>query len=152
MTDTILVSSCLLGLPTRYDGSDNLVQAVVDYLTENGYTPVPVCPEQLAGLPTPRPKCWFTQGDGAAVLKGQGRIYDENEKEVTDLFIRGALSSYQIAQLADCSSAILKQRSPSCGCGKIHQNGQIITGLGVTAALLQQKGLKILSEEDLEQK
>ncbi len=148
MTETILVSSCLLGLPTRYDGADNHSRAVIDYLSQNNLMPIPVCPEQLAGLPTPRLKCWFSQGDGSAVLANRGRICDEENRNLTETFLRGAKESLKIAEMTNCKRAILKQRSPSCGCRNIYQNGQIIEGMGVTAALLLQKGLQLLSEDD----
>ncbi len=149
MAKTAFVSSCLLGLPTRYDGSDNFSQAVADYLLREGLMPIPVCPEQLAGLPTPRLKCWFRQGTGEDVLNGCGVICDEETQDVTAAFARAAEESVKIVRLTGCKLAILKQRSPSCGSRMIHQNGQLVEGMGVTAARLKQAGLQVLSEEDL---
>lgn len=149
MAKTAFVSSCLLGLPTRYDGSDNFSQAVADYLQREDLIPIPVCPEQLAGLPTPRLKCWFRQGTGEDVLNGCGIICDEQAKDVTAAFAQAAEESLKIAQLTDCGLAILKQRSPSCGSRTIHQNGQLVDGMGVTAALLKKAGIAVLSEEDV---
>ena len=149
MAETVLVSSCLLGLATRYDGSDNFDPAVTEYLKAQQLIAIPVCPEQLAGLPTPRPKCWFSRGDGAAVLAGHGVIQDESGKIVTDCFLRAATESYKIAELNNSKLAILKQRSPSCGSRQIYTNGQLVNGMGVTAAMLQKRGLKVLSEEEL---
>ncbi len=146
---TALVSSCLLGLATRYDGSDNYNQAVIDYLKRQQLTPIPVCPEQLAGLPTPRPKCWFAAGSGETLLAGDGSLVNEYGEEVSAIFLKGAEESLKLAQLTDCRTAILKQRSPSCGSRTIHCNGELIEGLGVTAALLKETGLQVLSEEDL---
>lgn len=149
MTETVLVSSCLLGLPTRYDGSDNFSQAVADYLQQHQLVPIPVCPEQLAGLSTPRPKCWFRCGNGNDVLNGCGTICDEAGNDLTEIFYRAAAESCKIAELTGSKLAILKQRSPSCGTSQIHQNGQLIGGMGVTAARLQKAGLRVLSENDL---
>lgn len=149
MAKTALVSACLLGLATRYDGSDNLSPQVVSYLKQKHLIPIPVCPEQLAGMPTPRPKCWFTAGDGNAVLEGSGRICDEHGQDTTAAFVRAAKEIYRIAELTGCKLAILKQRSPSCGSRTVHCNGKLISGMGVTAAMLQNEGLEILSEEDL---
>jgi uncharacterized protein YbbK (DUF523 family) len=149
MAKTALVSSCLLGLATRYDGTDNYSQAVIDYLQKQQLTPIPVCPEQLAGLPTPRRKCWFSSGDGRSLLDNNGRICDEVGKDCTEAFIRAAQQTFKIAELTGCKLAILKQRSPSCGSRQIHQNGQLVSGMGVTAALLQKAGIKLLCEEEL---
>jgi len=150
MAKTALVSSCLLGLPTRYDGSDNFSQAVADYLKDQNLIPIPVCPEQLAGLSTPREKCWFKEGDGQKVLQGSGIIHNESGEDVTLAFHQAAVDSCKIAELTDCRVAILKQRSPSCGSRKIHRNAQLVDGMGVTAAALKNAGLQILAEDDLE--
>ncbi|MDX2480051.1 MAG: DUF523 domain-containing protein [Desulfuromusa sp.] len=145
----ILVSSCLLGLKTRYDGTDNYCQAVIDYIENNQLIPIPVCPEQLAGLSTPRPKCWFSRGDGAAVLTGLGELIDEEDCNVTEVFLRGAQECLKIAKLAHCELAIMQQRSPSCGSQKIYLNGELIEGVGVTTALLNKNGLKVFSNDNL---
>ncbi len=145
----ILVSSCLLGLKTRYDGTDNYSRAVIDFIRANQFIPVPVCPEQLAGLPTPRPKCWFSHGDGMAVLSGQGQLVSEEGNDVTELFRHGAEECLKLATLTGCKMAILQQRSPSCGSQKIYLNEQLVEGVGVTTALLKQNGFKIFSDDSL---
>ena len=146
---TILVSSCLLGLKTRYDGSDNYSQPVIDYIRKNRLTPIPVCPEQLAGLSTPRSKCWFSRGDGEAVLSGNGELSNEEGKDVTESFLFGADETLKIALLTDCKMAILQQRSPSCGSQKIYLNDELVDGVGVTTALLKKNGLKVFGDDDL---
>ena len=148
----ILVSSCLLGLRTRYDGSDNYSQAVIDFLEQNQLTPIPVCPEQLAGLSTPRPKCWFNHGDGVAVLSGNGELNNEEGQNVTEAFLHGAQECLKIAKLTHCKLAILQQRSPSCGSQKIYLKDQLVEGVGVTTALLNKNGLKIFSNDNLPSK
>lgn len=145
----ILVSSCLLGIKTRYDGTDNYCQAVADYIETNQLTPIPVCPEQLAGLSTPRPKCWFSHGDGKAALVGSGKLIDEKGKNVTDIFLHGAQECLKIAKLTQCKLAILQQWSPSCGSQKIYLNEELIEGVGVTTALLKRNGLKVFSNDNL---
>jgi len=145
----ILVSSCLLGLKTRYDGTDNYCQAVIDYIEANQLTPILVCPEQLAGLSTPRPKCWFNRGDGVTVLAGNGKLVDENKQDVTDFFIHGAQECLKIAQLTQCNQAILQQRSPSCGSQRIYLNEELVKGVGVTTALLSKNGMEIFSDDNL---
>ncbi len=146
---TILVSSCLLGLKTRYDGSDNYTQAVVDYIEANQLIPIPVCPEQLAGLATPRPKCWFTSGDGEAVLTGTGSLYCENGDNVSAAFVRGAEETLKIANLTNCDRAILQQRSPSCGSQTIYLREKLVEGSGVTTALLNKNGIVVFSNDKL---
>ncbi len=149
MAGTVLVSSCLLGLATRYDGSDNDAPALTDYLQRNKLIPIPVCPEQLAGLPTPRLKCQFTKGTGIDILNKQGQICNEEGLDVSDIFLRGATQSLHLARLTDCKLAILKQRSPSCGSRMIYQNGKLVPGMGVTATLLHQQGLILLDEDEI---
>jgi len=149
MSTTVLVSSCLLGLATRYDGSDNRCAALIDYLQRQDLIPIPVCPEQLAGLPTPRPKCWFTAGTGVEVIAGEGKLGNEQGDDLSNSFRQGAEQSLKLALLTNCQLAILKQRSPSCGSREVHQNGRIVLGMGVTAALLAQHGIELLSEEEL---
>lgn len=146
----VLVSACLLGLNTRYDGQTKQCMAVKRYLEQQQLLPIPICPEQLGGLPTPRCASSFKCGDGLAVLNGTGELCTESGHIVTAQFLTGAQQSVHIAQLTGCTAAILKQRSPSCGVDFIYQGKQIIAGQGVAAALLAQHGIRIISEEDLE--
>lgn len=146
---TVLISSCLLGLRTRYDGSDNLSQPLVDFIAEHNLTPIPVCPEQLAGLPTPRNKCWFKRGDGKAALIQQGLLCDEQDNDVTEQFIDGARQTLKIAQMTKCQLAILQQRSPSCGTKSIYRNQELTHGMGITAALLEEHGIQVFSDDNL---
>lgn len=145
----ILVSSCLLGLQTRYDATDNNNQDVRDFLARHQLRAIPVCPEQLAGFATPRPKCWFSHGDGEAVIEGAGRLQNEQGLDVTERFIHGAHETLKIAGMSGCQWAILQQRSPSCGTQEIYLNNQLISGMGVTAALLRQHGLEVFGDDKL---
>ena len=136
----IIVSACLAGIKCRYDGKDNANAKVID-LVKKGLA-IPVCPEQLGGLPTPRIPAEIIQ---AKVLNKAG-------ENVTLHFNKGAQETLRIAELTKCNKAILKQRSPSCGFGKIYDGshtGRIIEGMGFTAQLLSQSGICILTEEDL---
>ncbi len=148
MPRAILVSACLLGLATRYDGKSKLNNQVMEYLRQNDLTPIPVCPEQLAGLPTPRPKSFFCRGTGNEVLDGGGALVSSGV-EVNAFFIKGAQETLKIAGLTGCREALLKERSPSCGVHQVYRNSQIVRGAGVTTALLLRHELKIISEEDL---
>jgi len=147
---TILVSACLLGVNCRYDSTSNLIPELSLYLKEHGLVPIPVCPEQLAGLPTPRPKVWFTRGDGAALLNSEAMLINEDGEDCSEIFLKGAQESLRIAQTCGCKAAILKQRSPSCGSLKVHRNGQLVEGMGVTCAVLQDSGIQVVGEDSLE--
>ncbi len=145
----ILVSACLLGLKTRYDGATKTSAAALEYLRREQAVPIPVCPEQLAGLPTPRPASCFAQGDGDAVLDGTGKVVRTDGTVMNDFFSNGAAETLRIARLTGCTDALLKERSPSCGVHQIYRGNEITAGRGVTSALLERNGLHIFSEEDL---
>ena len=147
--EVVLVSSCLLGICTRYDGQHKINQRVIDYIKNHKLIPIPVCPEQLGGLSTPRPKCWFTKGDGNKVLANAGCLHNELGDDVTPYFLRGARETLKVAQRHNAKTAILQQRSPSCGYGTIYLNKEPIGGHGVTAALLDNNGLTIISDDEI---
>ena len=104
---------------------------------------IPVCPEQLGGLSTPRPASAFFGGDGTAVLAGRARLVNDAGADVTDHFVRGAHATLRIAQQTGARGAVLKDRSPSCGSTCVKIDGQMAPGVGVTAALLAQAGITI---------
>lgn len=147
--NAILVSACLLGLNTRYDGELKRNQRVIDYLKNRNLVPIPVCPEQLGGLPTPRAASWFLQGDGGAVLDGTPCVVNAEGASMDAPFLRGAIETMKICRMLACEDAILKERSPSCGVHQIQRGDQMVEGSGVTCALLQRNGIRVLSEEDL---
>ena len=135
----ILVSACLLGVPCRYDGA-GVADARVLALTEKHHL-IPVCPEQLGGLPTPRPPA----------ERHDTRVLTRDERDFTAAFARGAEETLRLAKLFSCRIAILKANSPSCGSGQIYDGcfcGRLVPGDGMTAALLKQDGLTVLSEKD----
>jgi len=145
----ILVSACLLGLLTRYDGADKRNEKVLEHLREKRLIPVPVCPEQLAGLPTPRLKTCFAIGSGSDVLDGSGSVINIEGAVMSALFLKGAAETLKCARIAGCREALLKERSPSCGVHRIYRGEDIVDGQGVAAALLRRNGLAVFSEEDL---
>lgn len=149
MSEPVLVSACLLGLPTRYDGADKQNTAVLQYLRDHDLQPIPVCPEQLGGLATPRPKAQIVGGTGADILNDQARVQAENGDDVTAAFRAGAYATLKTGQLCDCNQAILKEKSPSCGRHQIYRGPATIDGQGVTTALLLRHNLTVLSDEDL---
>ncbi|MCB2216026.1 MAG: DUF523 domain-containing protein [Desulfobulbaceae bacterium] len=124
----VLVSACLTGLRTRYDGRNKTSTACLQRL--EGAVWLPVCPEQLGGLATPRCAANLIGGNGADVLRGRATVICTDGIDVTHQFITGAEQVLAIARSQPVSSIFLKTRSPSCG----------ISTLGVTAALLAENG------------
>jgi uncharacterized protein YbbK (DUF523 family) len=116
---------------------------------------IPVCPEQLGGLSTPRNPAEIVGGDGEDVLDGKARVIDNQGRDVTDAFIRGAYETYRIAKTIGADEAILKEKSPSCGSCWIYDGsfqGKKKPGVGVTTALLKRKGIKVISEDTMLEK
>lgn len=141
----ILVSACLLGLPTRYDGASKERPEIRKLAQHN--TLIPVCPEQLGGLPTPRPPAEITEGDGKDVLDGGTDVINDQDNDVTENYVRGAQCALEIASLVDADLALLKEGSPACGVTRIKRNDSDVQGMGVAAALLARDGLKVRGVE-----
>ena len=141
MHEVLLVSACLLGEPCRYDGKS--VSCQVALALGEAYDLVPVCPEQLGGLPTPRTP---------SEVQADGRVVDRAGVDRTEAFHRGARAALAIARERGCKRAILKENSPSCGSQRIYDgsfSGRLVPGEGVTAALLRQAGIEVQSDEAL---
>lgn len=146
----ILVSACLLGLNTKYNGESNAHALILKYCSLGRF--IPVCPEQLGGLPTPREPVEILNGSGQEVLSGQSLAQGEHGEYVTGQFIKGAYEVLKISEMLDVSAAILKERSPSCGVNYIYDGSfthRTIPGQGVTASLLREHKIPLYSEEDL---
>ncbi len=146
----ILVSACLCGIDTRYNGGNNKNEKVMEFLKKDNVQLV--CPEQLGGLTTPRASCEILNGTGANVLDGKAKVYNSNGEDCTHQFIKGAEEVLKIAMALKADTAILKAKSPSCGCGKIYDgsfSGCVIDGNGITSELLKRNGIRVLTEEDL---
>lgn len=151
--EVYLVSACLLGLPTRYDGADNCCLQL-RRLCRCGNI-IPVCPEQLGGLPTPRRPAEIRGGDGKAVLRGRAAVVDDTGQDVTAQFLRGAFAAVRLARLYRVDGAILKSGSPSCGSGSIRDgsfSGGRRPGDGVAAALFKDCGIPVYHETELPRK
>lgn len=131
----------MLGLPTRYDGGHCRSAEVV--ALADRHCLVPVCPEQLGGLSTPRAASEIEDGDGSDVLDGRARVLSTEGTDVTDNFVRGARAAAEIAETCGATRAILKEGSPSCGVTRIVRAEQDVAGEGVAAALLRRKGLRV---------
>ena len=108
--EKILVSACLLGVPCRYDGGGNLVKALEKMVQEGKVNLIPVCPEIMGGLATPRTPC----------ERQDDKIIAKDGRDCTEAFEKGAKEVLRLAKLYGCRYAILKERSPSCGYGKIY--------------------------------
>jgi len=145
-----LCSACLLGIKCRYDNKSKPNKKVIKLSKKEVL--IPVCPEQLGGLPTPRILQEIQGCFGKDILAGKGKVLNKKKEDVTRQFIRGAQETLKIAKLFGIKEAIFKQRSPSCGSGQIYDgtfSEKIIKGDGVTTTLLKKNGIKVLSEEDL---
>ncbi|MCD5414693.1 MAG: DUF523 domain-containing protein [Clostridiales bacterium] len=145
----ILVSACLLGINCKYDGSNNLAPKIIERFEEEGI--VPVCPEQLGGLATPRNPAEILNGTGKDVLDGKARVYSNSGKDVTASFLRGAIETTKIAKKLRIHYAILKSNSPSCASKRIYDgtfSSSLVEGNGVTVALLKCEGVRVYSEKN----
>lgn len=144
-----LISACLLGHKVRYDGRDCLVKELVDHLLPDQY--VTICPEVSGGLPIPRPAAEIQSGDGRDVLLYQAHVIDINGTDVSDAFIKGAYAALDLAQRFQATHVILKATSPSCSSKLIYDGsftGNKIQGDGVTAALLKQHDIEVMTEDE----
>ena len=137
----IIVSACLLGVYSRYNGQCVPNERILSLLAEHDI--IPVCPEQLGGLPTPR--------DPDEIK--DGKVVDLRGTDNSEYFQRGAEEVLKMARLFNAEYAILKERSPSCGSSLIYDgtfSGNIISGEGVTPALLRKNGIIVFSEENID--
>jgi len=135
-----LCSACLLGIRCRYDGKSKEDKKVLELAKKEVL--IPVCPEQLGGLATPRENR----------ERQENKVITKSGRDETGNMKGGAEEVLKLAKIFGIKEAIFKQRSPSCGCGQIYNgtfSGKIIKGDGVTTELLKKNGIKIITEEDL---
>ena len=138
----IIVSACLLGRPCRYDGRSKPCDKVISLKERGDIEIIEICPEQLGGLPTPREPSEI-QGD---------KVISRIGCDVTEAYERGAKEALKIALENGCSYAILKSRSPSCSPSGIYDgsfSGKVMGGMGITARLFKENGIKVVSEDEL---
>jgi uncharacterized protein YbbK (DUF523 family) len=139
--EIVVVSACLLGERTRYDGADKQTPAVVDPLLADARVQIlPLCPEILGGMGCPRRPVQYTS------TAPDARIVDDAGADRTDELLRGAERAAALAHAAGAARAILKERSPSCGVHQIHAGGAIVSGVGAFASHVR---LPVLSDEDV---
>lgn len=139
----VLISACLLGAACRYDGKSAPLPAPLLERLKHACHLIPVCPEIFGGLPTPRlpAEC------------RNGRVQRRDGADITDAYRRGAAETLRLALFFDCRYAILKERSPSCGKGQIYDgtfSGRLAAGNGITASLLEENGILVFGESDLD--
>ena len=141
--ETLLISACLLGVACRYDGLSKPLDADIIEKLRKRYHLIPICPEIMGGLPTPRIP---------AEIAPDGRVFRKDGTDVTANYIRGAEEALRLAEIFQCKTAILKERSPSCGAGKIYNGSFSKTlkdGNGIAADLLIKHGIRVLGESAL---
>ena len=147
----VLLSACLAGVPCTH-AAEAKTRAWALKLVAEGRAAT-VCPEVAGGLPIPRPEAELVGGAGNEVLDGEARVVSVGGEDVTDNYRRGASAAVEAAERSGARLAILKARSPSCGCGAIYDGtfaGRTVPGDGVTAAALKRAGLDVTSDEDVE--
>ncbi|SCZ77560.1 DUF523 domain-containing protein [Acidaminobacter hydrogenoformans] len=135
------VSACLLGVRCKYDGTSNYAESSVKALADR-FTLIPVCPEQLGGLTTPRPP---------AEIMG-GKVVSKEGADLTAAFERGAEETLALFKLLKVEVAILKEGSPSCGSSLIYDgtfSGVKLPGAGLTVCKLRENGIPVISEKAL---
>ena len=134
-----LISACLIGEDCKYDGHNNF-NMVARQLYEEGLA-LPVCPEQLGGLPTPRVPCEIVNG----------KVINRHGEDKTNEFSLGAKAALNAAKKYNIKIAILQSRSPSCGHAQIYDgsfSGKLIKGEGITTSLLREHGIKVITIEE----
>lgn len=134
------VSSCLCGINCKYNGKNNLEPIFLQLLNEGKL--VPICPEQLGGLKTPRVP---------AEIKEDRKVINKDGIDVTYEYNLGAKRALEILKALDIKKVIFRRRSPSCGCGEIYDGsfqGTIIEGNGITTELLLKNGIEVITDEE----
>ncbi len=137
-----VVSACLCGIGSRFDGKDSRDEKVSE-LARRGRA-ILLCPEELGGLPVPRPPGEIETGDGKDVLCRRDKVISAQGEDLTQFFLRGAMASFSVAKRFQVKKAFMRQSSPSCGCGWIKRKGKRVKGQGVAAALLKKEGIKVI--------
>jgi uncharacterized protein YbbK (DUF523 family) len=136
MKEKILVSACLLGTNCKYNGGNNYREEVMEFLRD--YEIIPICPEIMGGLPTPRP---------ASEIK-ENKVININNEDVTINFKKGAEETLKLAKLLGVKKALLKRKSPSCGSGEIYDgtfSGTLVQGDGITTQLLKENDIEVFT-------
>ncbi len=137
MKEPVGVSLCLLGVPCRYNGGHKRMTGLERFL--ESFSPVPFCPEQLAGLPTPRPPAQFHGGDGYSVLEGKARVINQQGEDVTEIYISGCERTLHLVKLLGLKRVFLKEKSPCCGVSRVWIENRLTEGSGILVALIRKE-------------
>lgn len=144
-----LISACLCGVNCKYNGKNNLKEEFLNLLKTG--EAILVCPEQLGGLTTPRCPAEIVGSTEEIINLEKGKVLTKEGKDITQEFLRGAKETLKIAKKAGIKKSILKEGSPSCGCNFIYDgsfSGNKIRGEGITAKILKDAGIDVISDED----
>lgn len=144
MKEPLIISGCLLGLACRYDGKTKPLPEDILYKLRQSYSLIAVCPEQLGGLATPR---------DAAEFNGNG-FFTRDNTDVTTAYQKGAAETLKLAHFFGASRALLKEKSPACGFGKIYDGTftkTLTDGNGAAAHLLHQHGISVYGEHNIDE-
>ena len=140
----ILISACLAGINCKYSGGNNYNKKAFE-LVKNGEA-IPICPEQLGGLTTPRSPA------EVRIVNGERKVFTKDNIDVTDAFVKGANEVLRIAKELDIKKAVLQSRSPSCGVGKTYSgnfDGILVDGNGILAQTLLDNGIDVIDINEL---
>ena len=138
----LIISACLLGTACRYDGASKPADRIITL--KDKYNLIPVCPEILGGLPTPRTPCEIKNGC----------VFSRDGFDRTAQYLKGANEVLRLARFFGCEAALLKERSPACGSGKIYDgsfSGTLTDGDGICAALLKKHGIMVYGESRIDE-
>lgn len=141
----ILLSACLVGLNCKYNGGNNYNEQVYNLIKEG--KAIPVCPEQLGGLTTPRTPAEIR------IIDGERRVFTSEGADVTDQFYKGSENVLEFAKKLNIKTAVLKSKSPTCGCGKIYNGNfenQLIDGNGILTQMLLDNGIEVINSDDIQ--
>jgi len=148
MVFPVLVSACLVGFHCRFDGRDRTSTGVLRALAGTQW--IPVCPEVNAGMKTPRLPLSFFGGSGSDVLTGEARIIREDGKDMTRPLVESSRILLDFVEKWGVKTAILKDKSPSCGVRQVYFGEKLGRGVGVFTALLKDYGVRVLHEDEVE--
>lgn len=147
--EKVLLSACLAGINCVYDGTNKRHPRFARMVKDD--EAVIFCPEVFGGLKVPHPPSEIIGGDGFCLLEGKARVISSQGKDVTSFFLKGAKKTLELAKRSRVKKAIMKSKSPSCGCGGIFDgtfSKRLVRGYGVTAALLKKNGIEVISDID----
>lgn len=136
MKESVLVSACLLGINCKYNGQNNYNEKIEEII--KNYNVIPICPEIYGGLNTPR----------IPSERKNDKVINKNNEDVTEYFTKGAIETLKLAKMFNVKKAFLKAKSPSCGAGLIYDGtftNTLIEGYGITAQLLKENGIEIIT-------